>query len=432
MAMVPTAGGADDARPAITPAPHASPFYAVAKVETKGKGKASHPIEVTDDSDEDAGGDDNDSEPDICLICLRSDIQDRSILPACLHSLFCFECILQWAQVKRCCPLCNRPLGDYILHNVRNDSDYSRHFLRPPKEESELQPSASNNSSASSAATAAALARRRRLPIRPRDGERSGWTEWAPSGSGASEEATEAAVAEHTRSIERRRLVYREGLYAKHIGNNRYSGFRPPPSPRDITTQPHHLERLTPFLHRELYALPLPPDSLDVEFLMTYISSIFKTMHVRSEGAVRLLAEFFGSRALAEHFTHEVMTFCRSPARDCRGFDKRVEYDWPWRSGGVAGLSRREAGRGGMAEVPGSEDDQESAPHLHSGEDDQGSSSFPSSHVPSPSPSHSRPPASSSSTLLSRLEPRAHPSSLSLLSRISGNGDVGGGDGDGP
>lgn len=117
---------------------------------------------------------------------------------------------------------------------------------------------------------------------------------------------------------------------------------------------------------------------------MTYITSILKTMDIKSEAAVRLLMDFFASRELAEHFTHEVMTFCRSPARDCRGFDRRVEYDWPWM--GIV----RERVEQNPSPAP-AEDDEERRP-----------------------------------SLLSRLGPHT------LLSRISASGDFGGGDGDAP
>lgn len=208
----------------------------------KGKGKAAtntdtNTIVIKDESDGADADDADDSSHDLCLICLRSDIQDRSVLPTCLHSLFCFECILQWSEIKRTCPLCKRPIGDYILHNVRNDSDYSRHFLRPEsgaqghdaaiaaaaegsidaeRQRAQVRRRLRGRYAIEQAQVSGGLGTSRYLPIRPRQGERSGWTEWARSGSSAaSEEATEAAFAELDRAIERRRLVYRRGLYAK-------------------------------------------------------------------------------------------------------------------------------------------------------------------------------------------------------------------------
>lgn len=41
----------------------------------------------------------DDTEKQLCIICL-SDLQDKTVLPQCLH-LFCFECILRWTELKR-------------------------------------------------------------------------------------------------------------------------------------------------------------------------------------------------------------------------------------------------------------------------------------------------------------------------------------------
>ncbi|KAN0064097.1 hypothetical protein ACQY0O_003261 [Thecaphora frezii] len=79
------------------------------------------------DSDDD-DNDDNDvasvapSTSASCLICLGS-IQDRTVLPACQHSCFCFECIVRWAELKRRCTLCQRDIGAYVIHSMRRDDD---------------------------------------------------------------------------------------------------------------------------------------------------------------------------------------------------------------------------------------------------------------------------------------------------------------------
>lgn len=64
-----------------------------------------------------------------CLICL-STIQDRTLLPQCAHSLFCFDCILEWFRTghKRC-PLCCRDVERYVIHEIRSEDDYLRFYL---------------------------------------------------------------------------------------------------------------------------------------------------------------------------------------------------------------------------------------------------------------------------------------------------------------
>lgn len=318
-----------------------------------------------EDQDEDDG-------PDSCLICLTSPIEDRSILPQCLHSLFCFQCIVRWSSLKRQCPLCARPMGAYILHAVRSEDDYVRYFLRPDYQGDTQR--CSQTSATSLAASADRVIR----------AERSQRTHQSAASRAdrrsAHRPASTAAdpLAEWDRSVAKRRFVYRHGLYAMHIGANRHTGFKPPPlavqlDPSSITASASthgfssrrgrgsahpSLAPLASFIRREVFALPLVPQdegdahvqtdrrqnavasaaTLDVDFTATYILSVLKTFDVRSEETVKTLAEYFSggtaassharTRAweLAEHFTHEVMTFLRSGAKDCAAFDVRVVY----------------------------------------------------------------------------------------------------------
>src|ERR1700742_1626286 len=75
-----------------------------------------------------------------CIICLQ-DIVDRTLLPKCGHNYTCFQCICAWitsgseAQKSRRCPLCNEAIGSYIVHNVRGEHDFQRHWLPPPAHE---------------------------------------------------------------------------------------------------------------------------------------------------------------------------------------------------------------------------------------------------------------------------------------------------------
>ncbi|EIN06523.1 hypothetical protein PUNSTDRAFT_53962 [Punctularia strigosozonata HHB-11173 SS5] len=75
---------------------------------------------------------------------------------------------------------------------------------------------------------------------------------------------------------------------------------------------------------------------MDVEFLTTFILSLMKSIDIRSESAVKLLAEFLdmdtpyvvGARHTnAEHFAHELYSYIRSPYRDLYVYDDVVQYD---------------------------------------------------------------------------------------------------------
>lgn len=86
--------------------------------------------ELVDDADEGDG--------EHCVICLH-EIRDRTILP-CAHDRLCFECIFVWCQQSRKCPLCNAPIGAYLIHNFRSDYDYSKYYLPPLRSPPPLPP----------------------------------------------------------------------------------------------------------------------------------------------------------------------------------------------------------------------------------------------------------------------------------------------------
>ena len=87
------------------------------------------------------------------------------------------------------------------------------------------------------------------------------------------------------------------------------------------------IQRATAFMRRELRVW----SSIDVEFLTTYILSLLKAIDIRSEPAIRLLAEFLdtprGPRYPlgAEHFAHELYSFLRSPFKDLMRYDEFVQ-----------------------------------------------------------------------------------------------------------
>ncbi|CAO1629115.1 unnamed protein product [Parajaminaea phylloscopi] len=280
-----------------------------------------------------------------CLICLSSTdaVRDRAVLPLCNHSLFCFPCIVQWAELKRTCPLCVRDIGPYILHNIRSERDYERYYLRP----SYGGPSQDATDIDAQAATRSIQAERlhrqhrqlvgssaqsrRRPPIVPRAGEAQGWTERSREELASNDllETVNDPLEQLDRALERRRIVYRERLFALHMGSNRHSGFQSAPSVASMSRKSHLAEQILPFLRRELMAMPLGP-SVDVHFLTTYIVSVLRSLDVRGDAASRLLGELFGDHELAEHFCHELMTYMRSRSKSCAEFDRRVQYRWPW------------------------------------------------------------------------------------------------------
>ncbi|EPQ53397.1 hypothetical protein GLOTRDRAFT_131270 [Gloeophyllum trabeum ATCC 11539] len=136
------------------------------------------------------------------------------------------------------------------------------------------------------------------------------------------------------RAISKRRWIYEHDLYAKHVASNPYTRYRPHPTPAQFSASADLQSRAAIFVRRELRVWP----SLDVEFLTTFILSLMKSIDIRSESAIKLLAEFLdmdqpyvqgGRYKNAEHFAHEVYSYLRSPYRDLSVYDSVVQYDTP-------------------------------------------------------------------------------------------------------
>ncbi|KAI0338787.1 hypothetical protein BDW22DRAFT_1337477 [Trametopsis cervina] len=247
--------------------------------------------------------DTDDSDEEHCSICLQP-LSDRTIIPACSHE-FCFECLLVWTEQSRRCPLCSGQIGEYLIHDIRSKHDFSKHYLTPLRTSPRPAPAAVR-----------AVALRRQAQRRDLRWGRNERTE---------RERQRKAADELERAIEKRKWIYRHGLYAKHVASNPYTRYKPFPTPAQFASNPDLVSRATIFIRRELRVW----DALDVEFLTTFTISLMKSIDIRSESAVKLLAEFLdmdtGERVNAEHFAHELYCYLRSPYRDVARYDAAVQ-----------------------------------------------------------------------------------------------------------
>lgn len=250
---------------------------------------------------------DEEVDEDQCAICLQP-IVDRTVVPTCSHE-FCFECLMVWSEQSRRCPLCAQNIGDHLIHRIRSTYDYQKHFMPPLR-------TSPRPLTRSDGARIAAIHRRR---------ERA----WGTRNRAAQDEADALE-----RAVSRRRWLYQHNLYAKHVASNKYTRYRPCPTPAQFTASQDLISRMTVFLRRELLVWP----NADVEFLVTFVISLMKSIDIRSESAIKLLAEFLdmdtsyipGERHVnAEHFAHEVYCYLRSPYRDLSVYDSVVQYDPP-------------------------------------------------------------------------------------------------------
>ncbi|KAF6767637.1 Zinc finger, RING/FYVE/PHD-type [Kalmanozyma brasiliensis GHG001] len=240
-----------------------------------------------------------------CLICHSTPIVDRTVLPRCLHSQFCFQCILRWLSIKRRCPLCQTDIGDHIIHSIRLDDDYVRYHL-PPAPSSALPSSADV----------------------PR-----------PDRSTLVRRVQRARVVRtsHT-NLAFRAQIYRHALFARHVGSNRHTRYRPCPSPMQIRADTIAggplARRITTFLRRDLSLWP----HLDVEFLTKYTLSLLQVFEVSDDQTVRLVGEFLGE-GTARHVLHELECFLRSGKDELRWYDESALLQYGRSNGGARGRS---------------------------------------------------------------------------------------------
>ena len=73
----------------------------------------------------------------------------------------------------------------------------------------------------------------------------------------------------------------------QHVASNRYTGYTPHPTPAQISASIELQRRARTFLRRELRVWI----NLDIEFLTNYIIALIKTLDLRSEAGIKLLAD---------------------------------------------------------------------------------------------------------------------------------------------
>ncbi|BGP68904.1 RING-type domain-containing protein [Rhodotorula toruloides] len=267
------------------------------------------------DEPEDDQGEGEDEE-ELCAICL-SPIENRTVIFPCHHGQFCWQCIRAWTDQSRKCPLCLGPI-EHLIHNIRSSKDYQTHYLLP------LHAIASTSSAADDLLPPRGTRRPAVNPTLPRHAL-YGRNRYSSEARLNNLDETTWREREEERALERRRFIYREGLYAKHVASNRYTGFKPF-TPQTFASNPDLKARVIKFIRRELQVFP----AVDVAFLTTYLVSIASQLDLRSAAAIRLISDFLSEQD-AQHLVHEIVTFARSPFTSLEGYDRFVQYGRPTR-----------------------------------------------------------------------------------------------------
>lgn len=100
---------------------------------------------------------------------------------------------------SRRCPLCSQGIGDYLIHHIRSKYDFQKHYLTPLRTSPNSQPLLPATSGS-----------------RGRNSGSGREVQWGRTNRRARQRERDAADALE-RAIDKRRWVYRHGLYAKVI-----------------------------------------------------------------------------------------------------------------------------------------------------------------------------------------------------------------------
>lgn len=257
--------------------------------EFKIKGAASRAIELGTTNKEN------------CTICLEP-ISDRAVAVPCNHLTFDFLCLVSWLQERSKCPLCNTDITQ-VQYEFRGLDDFSTWLLPQhgplKKNESEYQN----------------LRRRRGQDFIRRRSRR-----WEV------EQAEDPA-------LERRRRVYRDRLYALHVGANRISGYRDFTS-AEFAASYEWQAKARMFLRRELLVFSFldggaaaVPRAGNREFLLEFIVAMLRTYELKGAGGhvENMLTEYLG-RENATFVLHELEAWLRSPYKKLAEWDVEVQY----------------------------------------------------------------------------------------------------------
>ncbi|GAB1317523.1 hypothetical protein MFIFM68171_07733 [Madurella fahalii] len=270
--------------------------------------------------------------PDCCVICLDAISDPCAALP-CAHAHFDFLCILSWLEQRTTCPLCKAN-----VYKVRyTDAQKGESIYRVPNAPRTRDGAESIEAAAE---TAIGFTSRRRLETTRRCGR------YDPA-----RRYTARSLPTSDGAILRRRRIYRHKLYSLHVGSNRVSQYRPPPTPTIFSSTPYLVSRARLWIRRELQVFSFlsedaDPDSTrdsnhptdrdrlrrraNAEFLLEYIIAILKTVDLQGSAgqAEAMLSDFLG-RDHARLFLHELRCWLRSPCRSLADWDREVQYPDP-------------------------------------------------------------------------------------------------------
>ncbi|CAG8518900.1 12072_t:CDS:1 [Ambispora gerdemannii] len=241
-----------------------------------------------------------------CPICLHQ-FQNPSYVISCYHT-FCFACIREWLSVSRTvlCPLCKARV-EVIVHSIDENNNSFKKFLVDVDEEG-FQDTL--------------------VPLRRRSKKYNNVQQQAKIwGSGSGSLLPSLDLSSSTTAIKNRRNIYNQDLTPKDSRGRVHSGSV---SINTMKIEPRDLDRLRPFIERDLLAL-IPPDTYD-NIILEYVQGLLvmpyqqpppKRLISLWDEVYRLLRPLLGQ--WAEKFVEEACRFAFS-GMDIVTWDRMVDY----------------------------------------------------------------------------------------------------------
>lgn len=270
-----------------------------------------------------AARDENDL--DCCVICLDA-ITDPVEASPCGHRNFDYLCALSWFLEHPSCPLCKANVTSLL----RGPADAPNREATAIEQKPEKRPSSHGPHSRSVDELGYRNRRRERLQRHHR-----------------SENRCEVSLSQ---ALERRRNIYRQSLYSKHVGSNRVSRYQEL-TPQLFCADEELVSRARLWIRRELQvfsflSLDDAADTRDrpgterhqtaterrrannAEFLLEYIVAVLKSVDIMGSAgqAEDMISDFLG-RDNTKLFLHELRAWLRSPFTKLEDWDRAVQYD---------------------------------------------------------------------------------------------------------
>ena len=255
-----------------------------------------------------------------CPICLDV-LHDRALLDGCFHP-FCFECIMEWLNVSRTCPLCKSPATS-VVHSIKSDTMFERLNL-PPKRPTTPPPAPSSHRphwqrqpharrhpysqhhrrfgqaahSSSSSSYYGGRGGRGAGGIRQRRGHAAErWVRWTSAETLSEEQRRKA-------SLDRRRSVYACRMRALPEYDPTIKARERGIGPSQLLRTEANHRRVLAWARRDIEAL-IPSNA---QFVFAYVESLLNATDLRqTQHMVHALAPFLLTHT--ELFVHELQMF---------------------------------------------------------------------------------------------------------------------------